>query len=564
MEEFPIACSAMNEVNLTTQNKIMIIGIDGATFRIIDPLVRRGELPALERLIEQGTRGILRSTLHPLSPPAWASFMTGMNPGKHGIFDFIQRDPTSYEFRPVNGSYLGGRTLWSLLSEAGKRVGIINVPMTYPPEQVNGFLISGMDSPRVDKAYSFPATLAGEIDEACGGYLVDCSTQGPKGLSREEMTDLYTQRLLQVTRNRGSVARYLWRKHSLDFFMVVFGEADRIQHAVGEGIESFGEGESSWLCDRITEVYQQIDWEIGQLLDQIDETCTVMIVSDHGAASYKRVLNLTHWLIENGFLYLSGSRAQGTLMHWAERAKHKLLHSLGMEPRQARRRTSPLLRVIDWEKTKAYAFGAFGSIFINLRGREPCGPVTPGAEYEDLCREISESLLEARDPASGAPLVEAVHLGQHVYTGDYVLHAPDLLVVPAGDYFVRNTLDHYQRSAAYPAGKYGDRSIWHTGKHTPDGVFIAWGPQINRGTEIQDARIVDVAPTILYLLGQPILWEMDGRVLEGAIDPGHLAHSPVCLADAETREIAGPSQKLYSEAEEREIEERLRGLGYLG
>ncbi|HEM60885.1 MAG TPA: hypothetical protein ENO24_01200 [Chloroflexi bacterium] len=554
----------MNEPNLTTHNKMMIIGIDGATFRVVDPLVNRGQLPALGRLIEQGTRGILQSTLHPLSPPAWASFMTGMNPGKHGIFDFIQRDPASYQFRPVNGSYLGARTLWSLLSEVGKRVGIVNVPMTYPPEQVNGFLISGMDSPGLDKAYSFPPTLAAEIDKACGGYLVDCSTHGPKGLSREEMTDLYTQRLLQVTRNRGSVARYLWRKHSPDLFMVVFGEADRIQHAAGEGIESLMEGESSWFADRITEVYQEIDREIGQLLDQIDETCTVMIVSDHGAASYKRVLNLTYWLVENGFLHLSSRRAQGTLIHWAERAQHKLLHSLGIEPRQAKRRTSALLRTIDWEKTRAYAFGAFGSIFVNLQSREPTGPVRPGAEYQDLCQEISEGLLQARDPDSGAPLVEAVYPGQQVYVGDYVSQAPDLLVVPAREYFVRNTLDHYQQSLAYPAGKYGGRSIWHTGKHTPDGVFAARGPQINRGTEIQNARILDVAPTILYLLGQPIVREMDGRVLEEAIDPGYLARHPVSLADADTGEMQGPSQELYSEDEEREIEERLRGLGYLG
>jgi predicted AlkP superfamily phosphohydrolase/phosphomutase len=554
----------ITEANSTTRNKIMIIGIDGATFRIIDPLVRRGELPALGRLTEEGTRGILRSTLHPLSPPAWASFMTGMNPGKHGIFDFIAREPTSYAFRPVNGSYLGARTLWSLLGEAGKRVGIINVPMTYPPEPVNGFLISGMDSPRLDRAYSFPSALSKEIDEACGGYIVDCSTQGPKGLSREEMTDLYTQRLLQVTRKRGSVARYLWQKYTPDFFMVVFGAADRVQHAVGEAIDGFGEGESSWLSDCITETYRHIDREIGDLLDQIDESWTVMIVSDHGASSYDRVLNLTYWLVENGFLHLSGGRADGTLMNWVERARHKLLYSVGMEARQARSRISPLLHIIDWEKTKAYALGAFGSIFVNLKGREPCGPVEPGTEYEDLCQEISERLLEARDPTSGTRLVEAVYRGQHVYNGDYLGHAPDLLVVPGADYFVRNSLDHYEWRLSYPAGTYGRRRMAHTGKHSREGVLIAWGSRINRGHQVQDARIVDVAPTVLYLLGEPIPHEMDGRILEGVIHPEYLAQNPPLFGHAEGVAIGRPGQRAYGEGEEREIEERLRGLGYLG
>jgi len=490
--------------------------------------------------------------------------MTGMNPGKHGIFDFIARDPTSYEFRPVNGAYLGARTLWSRLSEAGKRVGVINVPMTYPPEPVNGFLISGMDSPRLDRAYSFPSSLSREIDEVCGGYVVDCSTQGPKGLSREQMTSLYTQRLLQLTRERGSIARYLWQKYDPDLFMVVFGAADRIQHTAGEAIESLEEGESSGLSRYIAEVYRCVDSEIARFLDRIDESWTVMIVSDHGAARYRRVFNLSYWLAENRFLHLSKGRTLGTLTHWMQRAKHKLLYALRLETRHGKRRTSPLLHIIDWERTKAYAFGAFGSIFLNLRGREPCGSVGPDKEYEDLCAEISERLLEARDPLTGTRLVQSVHRAQDIYSGEYLSRAPDLLVTPSKGYFVRNSLDHYEWALTYPSGSYGRRSIMHTGMHSPEGVFIAWGPVTNKRAEIQNAQIIDIAPTILYLLGEPIPREMDGRLLEEAIHPEYLAHNPVLFGDTEEEKPKGPSQKAYSESEEREIEERLRGLGYLG
>lgn len=554
-----------NELNpQPTGNKVMVIGIDGATFRIIDPLVQDGHLPTLGRLIGEGTRATLQSTLHPLSPTAWASFMTGMSPGNHGIFDFMARDPATYEFHPVNGSSLGAPTLWSRLSQAGKTVGVMNVPMTYPPEEVNGFLVSGMDSPRVDRAYSFPPSLSREIDQVCGGYLLDCSTRGPGGLSSEQMTSLYTERLLRLIAKRGSVARYLWEKYTPDLFMVVFVASDRIQHAAGEAIRGIEEREVSELGGCILEVYRRIDWEIQQFMDRLDESWTVMIVSDHGAAPYERVFNLAYWLVENRYLDVSKHRARGTVVYGMQRLKHRIQYTLGLETRHGKRRISPLLSIIDWRRTKAYAFGAFGSVFINLQGREPLGAVKPGKEYEDLRAEISERLLGARDPNTGTRLVEDVYRAEDVYRGECLSHAPDLLVIPATDYHVRNSLDDFQWNLTYPAGKYGRRGTPHTGKHSPEGVLIAWGPLVKKRSTVEDAQIVDIAPTILYLLGEPIPQALDGRVLEGAIHADYLACNPVIFDDREEDRSRGPRVNVYSENEEREIEDRLRGLGYLG
>jgi predicted AlkP superfamily phosphohydrolase/phosphomutase len=346
--------------------------------------------------------------------------------------------------------------------------------------------------------------------------------------------------------------------------MTVFVASDRIQHAAGEAIDTVGDPQRSLLADCIEEVYGHIDQEIAQLLRLLDESWTVVIVSDHGAAPYRRVFNLVYWLVENGFLKLLEHRARGTLVYGMQRLKHKVQFALGSESRQGSKRISPLLPIVDWGRTKAYAFGAFGSIFINLRSREPLGTVERGREYEDLLTEISERLLRATDPATGDRLVDEVCRAEDVYSGGCLSLAPDLLVTPTKDYHVRNSLDDFHWDLTYAAGKYGRRSTLHTGKHSRDGVLIAQGPALKKGYAVKNAQIVDVAPTILYLLGEPKPQVMDGRVLQGAIRAEYLADNPIAFDDRDDHECRTPSQNVYDEGEKRDIEDRLRGLGYLG
>lgn len=541
--------------------KLLVIGLDGATFQVIDPLVARGELPGLARLMAGGTRVTLESTLPPLSPTAWASFITGKNPGKHGVFDFLRRRPGSYEFLPVNGASIRARTLWSRLSEGGVRVGVVNVPMTYPPPPVNGFIISGMDSPRLDQSYTYPAELAEEIHHQFGGYRVGVKTRGARNLSPEEFTPQYAQSLYEMVAERGRVARYLLEKYRPDFFMVTFIAPDRIQHAAGQALTMFSQGNlDSPLAQLIIETYRRVDVEIQRLLGAIDETWTVLLISDHGATSYQRVFGLNFWLAAQRFLRLARPLAVGALRNNLRRLQGKALAFFtGNQHRPVR--ASPFSQSISWKHTQAYSLGAFGSIFINLRGREPEGTVDPGSEYEAVVGRLAEMLLAARDPQTGRSMVKAVHRGQDIYQGPLASEAPDLLLETEEDYYIRSSLDESEWHLMYPAGRYGRRQLAHTGKHTRDGILIAHGPLFQPG-QIQGARIQDLAPTILYLFGLPIPADMDGEVLSSLFPPEALAQNPPQRIEV-GEELEQP-QEIYGPQEREEIEERLKGLGYLG
>ena len=166
--------------------RVLVIGLDGVTFDLLGPWIEAGELPNLRRLMEQGAWGRLQTTMPPISSSSWSSFLTGVNPGKHGIFDFARRVPGTYDQELTNAARRHGRSLWRILSDAGRRVGVVNVPMTFPPEPVNGFLISGMDAPQISNAYSFPAILANDLRERFGGYRVDVSARGRQSPSPPE------------------------------------------------------------------------------------------------------------------------------------------------------------------------------------------------------------------------------------------------------------------------------------------------------------------------------------------------------------------------------------------
>ena len=209
-------------------NKLLTIGLDGATFRVIKPLVQEGRLPNLERLLRGGVHGILQSTPDTNSPCAWSTFITGKNAGRHGIFGFFENMPNSYRVRFLNGSFRSGKSLWKILSENGKRVGVINVPFSYPVEEVNGFIIGGPDSPsKTAEQFAFPAHIMGEVEGKAGSYIIEA---GASALVRQGRKTEAIAKLQECIECRLRTAKYLIEKEDYDFFMVVFTESDRIQH----------------------------------------------------------------------------------------------------------------------------------------------------------------------------------------------------------------------------------------------------------------------------------------------------------------------------------------------
>jgi len=536
--------------------KIAVIGWDGATFDVIFPLIRKGALPNLQRLISNGAWGKLVSTLHPLTPPAWASFMTGMNPGKHGVFDFIGMEKGG-QFRVINGKAIKAKTLWARLSEAGRRVAVINVPMTYPPEPVNGFLIAGMDAPRWDYAFTYPPELAEELYKYFGTYRVGVPPRGWILTPVKHFTPHYIKQLCELVYLRSRVTCYLLEHYPIDFLMVVFTATDRAQHALGHLMAN---GVSP--DDGIGQVYKACDDALGSILERLDEDWIVFLMSDHGACPYNRVFELSTWLVKQGWLHLRPEHQLQKLIRSISLVYYplsKLLGGVGLKKTTLER----FFEQIIWEKTRAFALGAFGSIYINTTERFPKGVVKLKGEYQAICEQITEELLSIRDPDTGETVVQAVYRADEIYHGPYVSLAPDLLIETASNYFVRNNLDHCEGQIIYPAGRYQGRSLMHTGKHSLEGILIAIGTPFAPGGN-RHAYIMDVAPTILYLSGLPIPSEMDGKPLLDWLTPDYRQSHPVQWCVSRSLDESKLDNSFYNQQEDEIIEARLRDLGYIG
>ena len=558
--------------------KVIIIGLDGATLDLILPWASEGKLPAFQRIIDEGTYGELRSTIQPLTAPAWISFMTGLNPGNHGIYDFIRRRPNSYDVELVYAGNLRRKTLWTLLSEAGKHVGAINVPMIYPPQPVNGFLISGIDTPGLGSPFTYPPDLYDELKRNIGDYIIAVS-----GNDTEEWAEGFRS----MARIRTKAFDYLRRNKPWDCLMVVYAATDMSQHIFWKNMEGFASDSPSPEDSRyggiILEVYQIVDRMLSALLAEVDDETTIMIMSDHGAGPIKRAVYMNKWLEEQGWLVSRDSAEASAVASLSLRATRgalrRALH-VGKRylPAQARgwlKQNLPGVRdsiegfmlssLLDWSSTKAFSVGSYGSIYLNLRGREPQGIVEPGREAEELCSQIVEGLKDLRDPITGDRVVEKAYRKHELYWGEYLDFAPDLIVQ-----WENYEYDCRQRFGSEETAVFGDALTLNdlqeaqtmSAVHRLHGTLMLRGSRVPRARRIDGAEIIDLAPTVLYLLGQPVPRTMDGRVLTEALDEHYVSSHPVAYVD-DLPDEHGQADGSYSDEESQAVSDRLRGLGYL-
>lgn len=548
---------------MTTSARVLCIGLDGATLDVVEPLVEIGYLPNLQALMAAGAWGRLDSTRPPLSPPAWASFATGVNPGRHGVFDFVTRAEDG-TFRVANANSLREPAFWARLSAAGRRVGVINVPLTYPPMPLKGFVISGMDAPRKGVPTTYPPDLAREIVARFGTYWVERHTASLLPISAHRFVNRYVADTLAMMRRRGEVARWLLDSFRPEVLVVVFIGVDRLQHLDGRALEAITSrrdlDQAALAANPVAAAYRAADQEIGRLLEAVDSTWHIIVMSDHGFRPYQRVFNLNRWLMEQGFLALD-------LRRWSP-TRGGPLQGLWTRLRGRMRGTGipgPLERffaAVDWSRTTAYSFGAFGSIYLNLRGREPHGVVATAAEGEAVLAAIAEKLQAWRDPETGSAVVARVQYGSEVYTGSMTACGPDLILETAPGYFIRNSLEAWSPQLVEPAGQYAGRQLPHTAMHDPQGLLIMAGPAARRAaSQPAQAQIIDLAPTLLYLAGEPVPTSLEGKVLLNWLDEDYVAHHPVRYTDEGGARI-GLAQD-YTPEEERIVAAHLERLGYL-
>jgi predicted AlkP superfamily phosphohydrolase/phosphomutase len=566
-------------------NRVLIIGLDGATFELITPWTQEGKLRHLGHLLKTGAHGALQSTIPPMSPPAWTSFMTGKNPGKHGVFDFTARKPYSYEIEFVNARWRKAETLWKILSDAEKRVCVLGVPMTYPPEQVNGVMISGIDTPATggmaDATAFYPPELHHEIGTKLGGYLISPNLKAFADHQCEAMVEA----ALQTVERKMDSALYLLAKEPWDCFMITIGETDGIAHRLWKYHDKYSplsdEHSSRYQGpDPILSIYEKVDQYIGELCTKASDDYTIIVMSDHGhGGNGSKSIFLNTWLEEHGLLRFRTNTNGKMLPALVEAAK-----TIGIKvvPSSLKRmvfrntqlanklESSARFGRIDWRHSQAYSEETpyFPSIWVNLHGREPDGIVMPGKEYEEVRDEIIDTLGKWSDPSTGQRLVSNVHKRENLYSGASVEKFPDLIIEwnhPDGySYLFKSSSSGKRPRIPIRQLDAQERRHVKSGDHRDHGIFIASGQDIRQPMLLTETAIIDLAPTILHLLGLPVPESMDGRVLTEVFRPKSSASRAVVYTDRS--EAQGDSSELpraYTPDEAEAIRIRLQGLGYI-
>ena len=563
--------------------KVLIVGLDAATFDLIRPWIAEGKLPNLAALMNNGAWGRLASILPPITPPAWTSFMTGKNPGKHGIFHFLEAQPGSYALRYLNGGSRRAKTIWRMLSDAGYSVGTMNIPFTYPPEELNGFQISGMDTPSDKSPFIYPPELRSELVGLLGRFELDVRYLGY--MSTDPRREQVLAEMEKLDNQWLSASLYLMEKHPADVVMFTFMSIDTVQHYFWQYMDRnhhlHDPIAAQHFGDAVQRVYQRLDNAVGQMLRKTSSDTLVFVVSDHGGGpTSDRVVYLNRYLAQLGLLHYKADERSAPikLAHKAVRGSYTMLRdTLSSRQKSYLAHTVPALRKwfesaftsfseIDWTRTKAYCSEVLASppsIWINLKDVKPSG-IVDQSEYELLLKLVSDKLAELKDPRTNEPVIKRILRRDEIFHGPYASEAADLIL----DWWEAShfsTSPSFPEDTAEPAVEIRERkpsegSEWG-GTHRRDGILIAHGEPFKKGVEIHGAQLIDMAPTLLHVLGQPVPEDMDGRVLQDLFEPTFIAQNPVQVSGsngAEDRKVAQ-----YSEEEAAIVEERLKALGYI-
>lgn len=566
---------------MTSAPRVLLIGLDGATFDLLDPLMVRGFMPHLQRLVARGVRGKLRSTDPYVTAPAWSSLVTGTRPDVHGIFDWSAREPGRYRRRLLDARARRVPTFWELLADRGIPAGALNLPLSYPPTSRASFLVADMFTPSLDVAFTHPPAL--KQDLLMLAYQLDVHK---RDYFRQGFRP-FVQALTQSVRTRGEALRLCLERYPWRAAIGVFTETDRLQHAFWEHLQF----EGAWNPDTLEAAYfyQTLDVELGRLLELVGEDTAVHVVSDHGFGAHRGAFYINTWLEAQGYLVLKResrpeqmlrrmargglSRGRGLLQERLRGlgrpgepfAKRLDQHLNGLEQGLGDGLT-PDAPTVDWSKTVAFADTPHG-IQLNVLGREPQGVVAP-ERYASLRQTLAQALEQVTDPRSGQRLHAQVLPREARFTGPQAGGAPDLVYTFADEgYSWRiGRPEHLKQGRLLEGLPLAVETLWETGTHRSEGILISAGPGIRAGGRLEGAHLWDVLPTLLYQLGEGCPSHVDGRVLEGLFEESHRQRHPVMPMTSQHEGLTPSPSATWGllPDEEALVAERLRALGYLG
>jgi predicted AlkP superfamily phosphohydrolase/phosphomutase len=545
--------------------RVILIAWDGADWRILDPLLEQGALPNLQSLIDRGQKDVLRSTVPTHSWSAWPSFLTGVDPVDHGVYDILETVAGTHKAFPVTYKSIKARTFLDDLNAADKNMLLLDVPLTFPPPDVKGNLLAGGVLPK-GRTFSSP----GDLPETLHKAGLEWPINGMSWTTYRNKPDAYLDEAFEVTGKRIAASEWLMENTDWDLMASVWVSVDRTQHCLSNYIApdhpDYAKNKDSRIGKKVADIYRQLDDSIGRMVAGARPDDIILFISDHGFQSCTRAVHMDHLLKDFGFLEFSASNVVFGPMQWGpvRTVARKVYDLFGLHGKVS------LPQTVNWSKSKAFtSIRSTGEgISINLAGRELDGIVDP-ADYDKVRDAIMDRLESYVDPKTGKKPVKEIYKREEVFEGKYADEAPDILMVPNEGY----SLTHAKSSI--------EDADWVSGDHRMEGTIVAVGPNVKPFEH--PPALIDMAPTIVAALDAPAAVKPTGRVLTEVVGDGATLTEREVTDEAVATGSAIPGmegggipgmdsgsgipgmggESAVNESEADEMEEHLRGLGYI-
>ncbi|CAA0102541.1 Uncharacterised protein [Halioglobus japonicus] len=531
----------------------LLIGLDGATWTVLDDLMKKGVMPYLKKFTERGVKAGLNSTPNPLTPPAWTTIMTGRTPGNHGVFDFIyaEKRKTDYYFTLSTFNDIKTETIWSIVSRSNGRATTLNYPLMAPPPPVEGTVVPGLVSWRHLRRHVFPRERFDELKTIPGfdprelAWDFDMEKKASQGISEDEY-EAWAEFHISRERQWFNVAKHLMQNHPTELTSILFDGPDKMMHMGWRFVDpdNFPENPTDFdikMRDLMQKFFREVDGFIEELVELAGPDTRVVMVSDHGFGPTWEVFRINTWLAQEGYLTW---RTFDEDMDENDRAAFDKLKDKHFV-------------LLDWDKTTAYARSTTSNgIYIQVSFK-PDEPGVPVEEYYEFREKLIERLATIVDPDTGERIVTDVLKKEVHFPGDYNDQAPDLTVVMRDHSFV-SILDKEPIVCPRPA---------IDGTHYPTGIFAAAGPGIKQGVVLPDLEIAQVAPTVLYSMDMDIPSNFEAPVPAEVFESKFFADNPVRIGEPTLPPLAALGQEgdfvRLDEDEEAQLMKQMQALGYM-
>jgi predicted AlkP superfamily phosphohydrolase/phosphomutase len=535
-------------------NSALIIGIDGATWTVLKPAMERGYMPFMKSLADRGASGILESTLPAVTPAAWGTFQNGRNPAVNGVLDFITWDKETKRTTLVNSTYLQ-QTIWEILSQSGKDVVAINVPLTYPPRPVNGYIVTGILTPSMESSFTYPPEFKIELLGHFPQYKILNLQSIPKEYSAATRPVNFINTLNEVAVNQVEAAIYLLKKRQWDLFMLHFQVTDMLQHALWKYLDpNHPEFDASVQESIFSTFYKLIDEQIQRLVavyKENNQESIVIAASDHGFESHYRCINIANWLVQENYQILNRTSFTKPINKYVFSKLCGLFRHIPIKRVQSLRSIIyEKMQLLDYEKTKVVCHGGCKEGLVYVLEKDPV-----------LKHEIEESLVDklSRLSDSGKPVIRKIYTISELYGVSASRHLPDLIIEPENGYSIKPNFQ--PKSELFTSVTADD--IMNIGKHHKDGIILVSGQTIQPNSSLH-LRLIDIVPTLLYYFQISTPEVLEGRVCTELFNDSFIKDNPV--PQNVSSRSTGPQasqENVYSAEDQELIRQRLRALGYL-